>query len=94
MELAGILAFALLGGALADARDRRAMVLVTEAAMMATTLALVGNALLREPMTWVLFVMVGAAAAVDSIQRPSLDALIPRLVERDGWWRPMPSQAS
>jgi MFS family permease len=83
VELAGILAFALLGGALADARDRRAMVLVTEAALMATSLALVGNALLRQPQAWLLFLMVGAAAALDSIQRPSLAATIPRLVDRE-----------
>jgi MFS family permease len=83
VELAGVLAFALLGGALADARDRRAMVLVTEAALMATSLALVGNALLRQPQAWLLFLMVGVAAALDSIQRPSLDAMFPRLVARD-----------
>jgi MFS family permease len=83
VELAGVLAFALLGGALADARDRRVMVLVTEALLMATSLALVGNALLRQPMAWLLFLMVGAAAALDSIQRPSLDAMFPRIVARD-----------
>src|SRR4029077_7579223 len=83
VELAGVLAFALLGGALADARDRRAMVLVSEAALMATSLALVGNSLLPQPQGWLLFLLVGAAAALDSIQRPSLDAMFPRIVARD-----------
>ena len=83
LELAGILAFALLGGALADARDRRVMVLTTEAALMVTSLTLTGNALLHQPFAWLMFAVVGIAAALDSLQRPSLDAMFPRLVERD-----------
>jgi MFS family permease len=83
VELVGILAFALLGGALADARDRRVMILVTELAMMVTSVALVANALLSRPFAWILFAVVAVAASVDSLQRPSLDALTPRLVDRE-----------
>ena len=83
LELAGILAFALLGGALADAGDRRAMILLTELAAMATSVALVANALLTRPIVAVLFAVVAVGASVDSLQRPSLDALVPRLVERE-----------
>jgi MFS family permease len=83
VEMAGILALGLLGGALADARDRRVMVLVTEVALMAASIALMSNALTRQPAAWLMFVVVGVAAAVDSLQRPSLDAMIPRLVDRE-----------
>lgn len=83
LELVGILAFALLGGALADAGNRRVMILVTEAALMLTSAALMANALARPSITWVLFAIVGIAAALDSLQRPSLEALMPRLVERE-----------
>src|SRR5713101_6953096 len=57
-ELAAILIFALLGGALADAADRRLMVLLTEAGLMAGSLLLAGNAALTHPMLWLIFAVV------------------------------------
>src|SRR5467141_3001477 len=44
LEFGPILAFAFLGGAMADAWDRRSMVLITEAAMMACSIVLAVNA--------------------------------------------------
>jgi MFS family permease len=82
-ELAAILIFALLGGALADASDRRLMVLLTEAGLMAGSLLLAGNSLLAHPVLWVIFAIVIFQASFDSLQRPSLDALLPRLVDVD-----------
>jgi MFS family permease len=38
------------------------------------------NASLRHPQLWVLFVVVIVAAALDAIRRPSLDAIVPRIV--------------
>jgi MFS family permease len=82
-ELGAILIFALLGGALADAADRRLMVLLTEAGLMVGSLLLVGNSLLPHPVMWLIFATVVLQASVDSLQRPSLDALLPRLVSVD-----------
>jgi MFS family permease len=82
-ELAPLLAAAFIGGALADAFDRRRMMQVTELSFAAASLVLVGNALLPHPQLWVLFVMSALLATLDGLQRPSLDALTPRLVERD-----------
>jgi MFS family permease len=82
-ELAPLLAAAFIGGALADAFDRRRMMQVTELSFAAASLVLVGNALLPHPELWVLFVMSALLATLDGLQRPSLDALTPRLVERD-----------
>jgi MFS family permease len=82
-ELAAILIFALLGGALADAADRRLMVLLTEAGLMAGSLLLAGNSLLAHPALWLVFAIVIFQASFDSLQRPSLDALLPRLVDVD-----------
>jgi len=81
-ELATLLAFAFLGGALADARDRRNMVLGSEAALMVCSLALAANALLPHPFLWLIFVVAALWGALDALQRPSLDAMLPRLVER------------
>jgi MFS family permease len=81
-ELAPLLVAALAGGALADALDRRLMVRLTEGGLAACSGILVANALLDRPQVWVLFVVSAAMAALDGLQRPSLDALAPRLVER------------
>ncbi|HEX6675840.1 MAG TPA: MFS transporter [Actinomycetes bacterium] len=82
-ELAPLLATGLLGGALADARDRRRMVQLTELGLALLSAVLVANALAGRPRVWVLFVVASLAAALDGLQRPSLDALLPRLVPRE-----------
>src|SRR6202165_4737152 len=83
LEFASILLLSMLGGALPDATDRRSMVLLTEAALMACSLILAGNAALANPHVWVLFVVAVVWGVLDAVQRPSLDAMLPRLVDRD-----------
>lgn len=82
VELAALFVFAMLGGALADASDRRTMVLLSEVALMACSLVLAGNALLLHPLIWLIFATAALWGALDALQRPSLDALLPRLVDR------------
>jgi MFS family permease len=79
-EFVPIFLMAFVGGALADAVDRRRMVRFTEALLALGTLVLVANSLLAEPRVWVLFVCAALFAALNGLQRPSLDALMPRLV--------------
>jgi len=83
LEFAAILMFAMLGGALADAADRRSMVLLTEAGLMGCSLVLAGNAALASPQVWILFAITVVWGGLDAVQRPSLDAMLPRLVDRD-----------
>jgi MFS family permease len=82
-ELVPVLALGLLGGALADVIDRRRLVLVTELALMAMSGALVWNSTLAHPSVVLIFAVSVIAAGAWSLQRPALDALLPRLVERD-----------
>jgi MFS family permease len=82
-ELAALIGFAMLGGALADAADRRNMVLLSEAGLMVGSLLLAGNSLLQHPLLWLIFVIAALQGAFDALQRPSLDAMLPRLVDRD-----------
>jgi MFS family permease len=82
-ELAALLVFAMLGGALADAADRRTMVLLSEAGLMAGSLVLAGNSLFAHPLVWLIFAVAALQGAFDALQRPSLDALLPRLVDRE-----------
>lgn len=79
-EFVPILLMSFVGGALADSVDRRRMVLVSEALLALGTLVLVVNSLLPEPRVWVLFFCSALFAAMNGLQRPSLDALMPRLV--------------
>jgi len=44
---------------------------------------LAGNAAISHPQVWLLFVVTMAWGLFDAIQRPSLDAMLPRLVDRD-----------
>jgi MFS family permease len=83
VQLGPVLACAFWGGALADARDRRLMVLATEAAFALISGLLVLNALIPRPALWALFVLAAVQGGLYALQRPSLDALLPRLVPRD-----------
>src|SRR4051794_36241951 len=82
-EFAPILVLALLGGAMADAFDRRRLMQFAEVASLVVACGLIANALLGEPRVWVLFVASALMAAATAIRRPPMDALVPRLVERD-----------
>ena len=77
-----ILALALVGGALADAFDRRRLMMVAEIGSLVVVLALAANAALPDPHVWVLYVASALLAGFMAILRPPLDALVPRLVER------------
>lgn len=82
-EFVPLFVMAFVGGALADAVDRRRMVRATEALLALGTLLLVFNSLLAEPRVWVLFLCAALFAALNGLQRPSLDALLPRLVRSE-----------
>jgi len=82
-EFAPIIALALVGGALADAFDRRRLVQIAEAGAAIAAGGLLLNATLAHPHVWVLYVCAALMAAFTAVRRPPLDALVPRLVERD-----------
>ncbi|GAA3430758.1 MFS transporter [Kutzneria kofuensis] len=83
VELVPMIVFGLYGGALADAVDRGRIVLLAEAGLGVLSLLLLANSLLPHPMLWLIYVVVALAAALDGLQRPSLDALMPRVVPRE-----------
>ena len=79
-ELVPLLFMAFVGGALADYVDRRRLIVIGELAFTALTGALLLNTFAPHPYLWLLYVVAGATAAIDGIQRPALDGLLPRLV--------------
>jgi MFS family permease len=82
-ELVPLLATAFIGGALADWKDRRRIVLATDVGLAASCGFLIVNALLPRPHVWPLFLVAGLMSALSGLQRPSLEAITPRLVDRD-----------
>ncbi|MCG5218841.1 MFS transporter [Streptosporangium sp. KLBMP 9127] len=82
-EFVPMVVFGLWGGAIADALDRRRVVLLAEAGLAVLSALLMVNALLPNPQVWALYVIGALMAALDSLQRPSLDAMVPRVVRHD-----------
>lgn len=71
------------GGAIADAIDRRKVILLAEFGLMLTSGLLMVNAMLPSPQVWVIYVVGAIATGLGSLQRPSLEALIPQVVRHD-----------
>ena len=78
-ELGPLLAVAFLGGALADSVDRRRVSLLTDLGLTAGSLTLAMLAV-SQSSPRLLYVLAGWMAAVGALQRPSMEALVPRLV--------------
>jgi len=78
-ELLPVLLAGLLGGALADALERRRLILITQAVALCCTGLLVANAMAWHQL-WLLFVLAGLLAGAFGVQRPSVDTLVPLLV--------------
>ncbi len=82
-SLVPLLVVPLVGGAIADAHDRRTVLLWTEIGMAAVTALFLANALLSHPRVWLLFVLQAVAVSVFSLGRPAMSSLAPRLVPDD-----------
>jgi MFS family permease len=83
VQLVPLLVAGLFGGALADAVDRRRMLVVSELVMACASLGMVVNAALPQPSVVALFALSALMSGVNGFHRPALDALTPRLVDRD-----------
>jgi len=83
VQLVPLLLFALLGGAYADSMDRRKLLLISEALLAVGSLALAINSIVSKPSVVLVFIVSGAMSATNGFHRPALDALTPRLVDRD-----------
>jgi MFS family permease len=83
VELLPLLVTAFLGGALADTVDRRKMVLWTDVGLALGCGLLALDALLPVPRVWLLYVAAAVMSALNGLQRPSLEAMTPRLVDPD-----------
>ena len=81
VEILPLIIFGLYGGVLADAVDRKKMIWATEAGSLILTSILLINAVLPKPNLIVIYLVSALFAAVNGLQRPSMDAALPRLVD-------------
>lgn len=79
-EFIPMLCLAFIGGALADALDKRKMLRLTEIGQTTVTAILLGNSLLGEPRIWVLFLAVSIHAGLAAIQRPAFESFIQKII--------------
>jgi MFS family permease len=81
-ELVPLLTLTIVGGAIADAVDKRRMLLVTEVLLTFVALGFAFNASLDEPRVWAIYVLVTLAMSIFSLGVAGMNSVIPRLVER------------
>ena len=80
VELVPLMVLAMVGGAIADAFDRRRVVLLAEAGQVVCALALGVDASRPDPHLWLTYLLAAVIAGLSSISTPARWAITPRLV--------------
>ncbi|HEV8546441.1 MAG TPA: MFS transporter [Candidatus Limnocylindrales bacterium] len=80
VQLVPILIFALGAGSLADAVDRRRVLIVTQSGQAATSLALLALALMPAPNLVAILAVAFVASSLSAIDQPTRSSAVPRLV--------------
>jgi MFS family permease len=75
-----IVAFSLVGGVMADAHDRRRVMLITQTGMAMCAAALAWAAFAGVQSVWPIYALAAAGAAFGAFDNPARQALIPTLV--------------
>ena len=73
----------IVGGAVADAVDRRTMLLIAEGGFAVVSVALAVNAALPAPQVWALYALDFVGTAVFSFGTPAMRSLLPRIVREE-----------
>ena len=75
-----LIVFGLYGGAIADAVDRRRLVLLTTSGQLLLAVVLVAQAAAGLRQTWLLYAVVACQAALFAVDSPARQAFVPRLL--------------
>ena len=81
-SLGPLVVMSLVGGAVADAVDRRKLLLANVVAQAATSVALAVNASLDHPALWLLYVLGALNAGLWGIDLPTRNAMVPGMRTR------------
>ena len=82
-ELFPLLTLTIAGGAIADAVDRRGLLLITETLLALVAGGFAFNASLSHPRVWALYLLVALAMSIFSLGVAGMNTVIPRLVRQD-----------
>ena len=82
-ELFPLLTLTIAGGAIADAVDRRRLLLLTETLLAFVAAGFAFNAAIPHPRVWAIYVLVTLAMSIFSLGVAGMNTVIPRLVEPD-----------
>ncbi|HEX6511726.1 MAG TPA: MFS transporter [Chloroflexota bacterium] len=82
-QLAALLLFSLIGGAIADVIDRRRLLLCTQSGMCIVSCALAGLAIAGVTRPWHIYVLTFLGAILQAIDRPARTSMLPRLVSSE-----------
>jgi MFS family permease len=79
-EFVPMVTLAFIGGALADALDKRKMLRLTEIGQSLVTLIVLLNSFLPNPHVWVLYAAAALHAGLAALQRPAFESLIQKIM--------------
>ena len=82
-QMVPLIVGSLVGGALADAFDRRVLIIYTQVLLAATSAGLALNAMSSHPQVWPIYVITAVAAAISGVDYPARNASLPAMVTRD-----------
>jgi MFS family permease len=82
-QLIPVFVFPIVGGAFADALERRRLLTVSYALLAGMSLVMAYNANLPEPLLWPLYVFAFLSAGLYTFNRPALDTWPARLLDKD-----------
>jgi MFS family permease len=82
-QLGPLIAGSLLGGSVADAYDRRRLLMLMQVLMALTSAGLALNATGRHAALWPLYIVTSLAAGFSGIERPARAAAVPSVVPRE-----------
>jgi MFS family permease len=79
-QLGPLIVGSLIGGAIVDSRDRRALMMRMQLVLASMSVGLALNAMRDKPSLWPLYVLTAIAAAFSGVDRPARSAIIPSLL--------------
>src|SRR3954447_26715917 len=82
-QLAPLLFFSLVGGALADSIDKRRLLLIVTMASTALSVGLAVNASLDHPQLWVVYLLGAAASGCFAVTFPVVRSMLPLMMETE-----------
>jgi predicted MFS family arabinose efflux permease len=83
VEVVPLIVFSILGGAMSDRSDRRALIFRTQLGLMATSLVLAYISFGSDPSVLWIYALTAIASGLNAIDRPARTAMTPNLVPPD-----------